>query len=134
MQHLVNDRGLSDRIVVDSAGTHGYHVGERADSRMRAAAKQRGYELLSRSRRVTRNDLEEFDLIIAMDRDNMSGILQLHTEPSAEIKMLSDYLDGDWPEDVPDPYYGGDAGFEQVMDMIETACPKIIDALVGHQN
>ncbi len=134
MQHLVNDRGLSDRIVVDSAGTHGYHVGERADSRMRAAAKQRGYKLLSRSRRVTRNDLEEFDLIIVMDRDNMSGILQLHTEPSAEIKMLSDFLDGDWPEDVPDPYYGGDAGFEQVMDMIETACPKIIDALVGHQN
>lgn len=129
MQHLVNERGLTAEIMVDSAGTAGYHVGERADHRMREHASRRGYDLQSRARQLTRTDLEQFDLVIAMDEENRRDINRLHPHPIATVKMLSDFLEGDWPVDVPDPYYGGEQGFEEVLDMIEAACPKIIEFL-----
>ena len=129
MQHLVGERGLTAEIMVDSAGTAGYHVGERADSRMREHASRRGYDLQSRARQLTRTDLEQFDLVIAMDGENLRDINRLHPQPIATVKMLSDFLKGDWPVDVPDPYYGGEQGFEEVLDMIEAACPKIIEFL-----
>ena len=108
LQHHVQIRDLQDQIAVDSAGTHGYHVGHPADARMRAAAKKRGYELKSLARQVTRIDLDEFDLVIAMDHENREGLLQLHQQPRAKLMMLSEFLVGDWPEEVPDPYYGGE--------------------------
>ncbi len=129
MQHLVNERGLTSQIMVDSAGTAGYHVGERADRRMREHALRRGFDLKSRARQLTRTDLEQFDLIIAMDGENLRDINRLHPQPTATVKMLSDFLEGEWPVDVPDPYYGGEQGFEEVLDMIEAACPKIIEFL-----
>ena len=130
LQHLLESRGLEDQIRVDSAGTIGYHDGAPADSRMQAAAERRGYELLSRSRKILADDLENFDLVIAMDRENLADIQRLSESPSATIKLLSDFLGDDWPSDVPDPYYGGDEGFEYVMDMIEAACPSIIESVL----
>lgn len=114
-------------LEIDSAGTHGFHIGSLADPRMRDAAGKRGYLLESRARQICAEDLERFDLIIAMDHENVENISQLHAAPSAAIRLLGDFLDDDWPDEVPDPYYGGKQGFETVLDMIETACPEIHD-------
>ena len=138
LRQRIAERGLTGRIQVDSAGTIGYHVGEQADRRMREAASARGYALESRGRQFDVKDFERFDLIVAMDRDNQRDILAL--DPAgryrAKVRLLSDFLDRatgpggtSWPLDVPDPYYGGAAGFEYVLDMIEAAAAPIISAL-----
>lgn len=128
LQHLVQQRGLEDSVFVDSAGTIGYHEGNPADSRMRKHAAQRGFDLQSRSRKIVPEDLERFDLVIAMDRQNLADILSI--EPAAtNVRLLSDFLDDSWPVDVPDPYYGGADGFETVLNMIEAACPNLLDEL-----
>ncbi len=131
MQHLVEERGLESQVEIDSAGTIGYHTGHAADDRMQAAARKRGYDLQSRSRKITPRDLETFDLVIAMDRENYQDIQHVHESPTATVKLLSDWLGDEWPSDVPDPYYGGAEGFEYVLDMIEAACPLILDELVS---
>ncbi len=130
---LVEQQGHEEKVVVDSAGTIGYHEGNRADSRMREHAAKRGFDLQSRSRKIQTADIQRFDLVIAMDRQNLNDILSI--EPDAKnVCLLSDYLDDRWPVDVPDPYYGGAEGFETVLDMIEAACPKILDSLLGNGN
>lgn len=127
-------------VDVDSAGTHGYHVGERADARMRAAAETRGYELTSRARQVTRSDLDPgtFDLVLAMDAANYAALgklaatsPKLASKDQSHIRMFSDYLSEEWPRDVPDPYYGEMDGFMYVLDMLEEGCPVILRTLVG---
>lgn len=130
LQHLVETQNLQNRVRIDSAGTINYHMGNRADPRMRQAAKKRGYDLNSRARQITSADLMNFDLVIAMDVDNFADIERLHDQPTASIKMLSDFLDDQWPNNVPDPYYGGDDGFEYVLDMIEAACPAVLTELL----
>ncbi len=134
MQHLVDEQGLAEEVKIDSAGTIGYHTGHAADERMQAAAKNRGYDLTSRSRKITPRDLEVFDLVIAMDRENFSDIGHVHDSATAKVVLLSDYLGDEWPSDVPDPYYGGAEGFEYVLDMIEAACPKILDELTNESH
>lgn len=126
MQHFLQQHGGKHDLRVDSAGTIGYHTGNRADSRMRAAGEKRGYSFHSRSRKITPEDLETFDLVIAMDRENLSDILKVDAQPTAEVKLLSDFLDDSWPLDVPDPYYGGDEGFETVLDMIQAAVEPLL--------
>lgn len=118
-------------IEIDSAGTTGAHAREPADDRMRQAASRRGYQLDSLARQVTRRDLRNHDLVIAMDRQNYNDLLKLAGGVGDHICMLSDFLDDqqDWPRDVPDPYYGGSDGFEYVLDMIEAACPEILNRL-----
>jgi protein-tyrosine phosphatase len=120
-------------VDVDSAGTHGYHSGERADSRMRAAAEARGYELRGTARQVTRDDLDpkRFDLVLAMDSENHLALLKLAGGVRSHVRMFSDYLDDQWPKDVPDPYYGEAEGFDRVLDMLEAGCPLILQTLVG---
>lgn len=120
-------------VDVDSAGTHAYHVGERADSRMRSAAEARGYELTSIARKVTLDDLspEKFDLVLAMDSDNHAILTELASGIAPHIRLFSDYLDQDWPKDVPDPYYGDEDGFGEVLDMLEAGCPLILQTLAG---
>jgi len=130
---LADQRGLADAIDIDSAGTIGYHAGSPADMRMQVAARQRGYELTSAARQVNRADLDDFDLVIAMDRENLLDLEALAGGPQPHIRMLGAFLDGvasnaDAP-DVPDPYYGGEAGFQRVLDMIEAACPAILEHL-----
>ena len=130
MQHLLRQQGVADRFEIDSAGTSGYHIGELADKRMRQAASKRGIELTSRSRTVTSRDFGNFDLIIAMDRSNYRDLAAMTQGGEGKIRLLSDYLDDSWPEEVPDPYYGGDEGFEQVLDMLQAACPRIAEELL----
>jgi len=129
MRLLVSRTGLSGMIHIESAGTGGYHDGKMADARMRFAAKNRGYELDSRAQTITKKDFQKFNRIIAMDRNNLRAIHALGDSKSSQLKLLSDYLGDDWPIDVPDPYYGGDDGFEYVLDMLEAACPKILAEL-----
>ncbi|HBE67040.1 MAG TPA: protein tyrosine phosphatase [Planctomycetaceae bacterium] len=131
LQTLAVQQGVADDIFVDSAGTSSYHIGEPADRRMRLAASNRDIELTSRSRMVSPRDIAEFDLVIAMDHKNLRELKALVNEvESQHIRLLSDYLEGDWPDEVPDPYYGGDEGFEQVLDMLQAASPAILDELL----
>ncbi len=123
-------RSSGQDVFVDSAGTSSFHIGEPADKRMREAAQRRGYDLLSRSRMVSRRDFDEFDLIVAMDRNNFRELSLLTEGIHPKLKLLSDFLDDSWPKDVPDPYYGGPDGFEKVIDMLEAACPKILHAVL----
>lgn len=126
LRHLLEERGLDGEIHVESAGTGAWHVGEPADERMREAASDRGYELTSRARQITADDLDHFDLIVAMDRDNLEGVRRLGSG-RATVKLLSDFLDGDaHPDEVPDPYFGGARGFETVLDMLEAAMEGIL--------
>lgn len=130
MQRLIRERGLEQEISVDSAGTSSFHIGEPADKRMRQVADQRGYDLTSRSRQATSRDYSRFDLIIAMDRNNYRELATLFGEPSTKLHLLSEYLGPDAPRDVPDPYHGQADGFCNVFDILEQACPKILDELV----
>lgn len=129
VEHLKRNN-LLQRIQVDSAGTTGYHIGEKADPRMRQAATQRGYDLTSRARKAETKDLEEFDLVVAMDASNLEHLKQLNSAPTAQLFLFSQFLDDQWPQDVPDPYYGGDDGFEYVLDMLEAGCPAIASHLL----
>lgn len=126
MQHLLNKLQLEEMVAVDSAGTSSYHIGEPADRRMRHAARRRGVELHSRARMAHRQDFEDFDLIVAMDRDNRRELDRL-LPGSEKLCLLSDFLDDGFPVDVPDPYFGGDEGFETVLDMLQAACPRLLD-------
>ena len=132
-RHYVEQQGVAGNFHIDSAGTIDYHNGKPADPRMRAAASDRGYPLASISRQVTFEDLDEFDLIVAMDRDNLRYLEELAGGPQAHIRLLGSFLPkrpgepGQVPE-VPDPYYGGSQGFAEVLDMLERACPGIHSA------
>lgn len=132
MRACLAERGLEERVKVDSAGTIGYHAGEPADPRMQRAAAERGYELTSTARRVAPEDFERFDLLVAMDRSNLED-LQAMAPPGADgkVRLLSEYLPAGSPRDVPDPYWSGERGFELVLDLLEEACPRILDELVG---
>ena len=124
-------------IEVDSAGTHDYHIGKQADPRMREAVSSRGFEMFSCARQAHENDLFTFDLVLAMDRENLLIVEALddgiEEERRAQVNLFSHYLDDSWPTDVPDPYYGGADGFEYVLDMIEAGCPAILTALMETQ-
>lgn len=130
MEHLARASGLADKLVIDSAGTGAWHVGELPDPRARAAAKKRGYELAHRARRFTASDFDRFDLVLAMDRDNYDSLQRLargrtHLPP---IRLLRSF-DPESPDgaEVPDPYGGGDDGFEHVLDLCERACRGLLE-------
>ena len=131
--HLIKTRGLEDQFVVDSAGTGGWHVGNPADRRMQAAANRRGIELPSRARQISLDDLTTFDLVLTMDDDNLSAISGLAREAgaraTASIEPMLRYAQNFSETEVPDPYYGGEAGFEHVLDLLEDACSNLLDEL-----
>ncbi len=131
MNHLVQEAGLSQDIICDSAGTSGYHIGEPADRRMSAAAQQQGITLTSRSRRFTASDFEDFDVILAMDRDNYETILALDRSGKYhhKVNMMCDFCKTHQDSDVPDPYYGGPSGFTYVIDLLSDACSGLLDSL-----
>jgi protein-tyrosine phosphatase len=129
---VVDEAGLGDEIHVDSAGTHAYHVGEPPDHRAQAAASRRGFSLERiRARRVSDTDFERFDHIVAMDRLNMAA-LQDRAEPEhhEKIRLFLEYSSAS-ELDVPDPYYGGTAGFERVLDLVEDASRGLLTSLKG---
>jgi protein-tyrosine phosphatase len=125
MRHLVAERGLDGEIEVQSAGTGGWHAGNPPDARATATARARGITLDGAARQVTPEDFEDFDLLVAMDRDNLAGLRAI-APPGTEHKLRM-LLAGD--RDVPDPYYGGAQGFEHVLDLVQEACEKLLDDL-----
>jgi protein-tyrosine phosphatase len=126
---LIQSNGAD--VEVDSAGTIGIHAGERPDSRMRAAGEARGLLFNTRARQVTAKDLQpgEFDLVIAMDHENLRDLKRLAGTDHQHVVLMSEFLGPDWPREVPDPYYGGRQGFEVVLDMVQAACPAILSLL-----
>lgn len=129
-RHLVEEAALADRIEIDSAGTHAYHVNEPADRRASAAAERRGYSLAGiRARRVSEEDYERFDYIVAMDRDNLAVLLQAcRPEYEHKLRLFLEFA-GAPENEVPDPYYGGAAGFERVLDLVEDASRGLLQEL-----
>ena len=128
MEHLVAEAGLASAVTIESAGTGAYHVGELPDPRTRAAAKRRGFALTSRAQQFTAADLDRFDLVIAMDRSNLRHLQLLADGRTAPGIHLLRSFDSTAPAnaDVPDPWYGGDAGFEEVLDQCERACAGLL--------
>ena len=126
---LVADAGLDDAFEIDSAGTIGYHSGDRADSRMRAAASARGYSLDSRARRIEVRDFEDFDLVVTMDDANYRDVRDIDPGNGARVVKMCEYCSRHDETEVPDPYYGGARGFETVLDILEDACGNLLEQL-----
>src|SRR3954469_16381051 len=134
MRTLLREQGLEDRIEIDSAGMGGWHVGEPPDARATDAASRRGVTLEGAARQVRSEDFETFDLLVAMDRENLSGLLAIapDEEAAAKARLLREFdpASADAGDlDVPDPYYGGDRGFEIVLDQVESACRGLLGEL-----
>ena len=131
-RHLVYGRGLEASIEIDSAGTGAWHVGERPDARATMVASKHGVELESRARQITNDDLDRFDYVIAMDRENLRNIERIAsaTGSEAEIHLLREFdTVQDGGDEVPDPYYGGASGFENVYEMVHRSCEVLLDRL-----
>src|SRR4051794_32130936 len=124
MRHLVRERGLNGEVEVASAGTGGWHIGEPPDQRSTAAARKRGIVLAGRAQQVRKSDFADYDLIVAMDRANQRELLQLAPDEvgRAKIRLLAD-------DDVPDPYYGGERGFDDVLDLVTEGCERLLDEI-----
>lgn len=125
---LVADAGLDERIHIESAGTHAYHTNEPPDRRAQAAAERRGFELSGiRARRVSANDFVQFDLILAMDNLNLVTLQDRAGEDStSSIRLFLEFSETARETEVPDPYYGGTAGFERVLDIVEVAAEGLL--------
>lgn len=128
---LAERAGLGDRLLIDSAGTHGYHIGDPPDPRAVSHAKRRGYDLSKlRARRVTAEDFERFDLILACDRGHHGLLRRLADKAQhGRIAMFLDYAPELGLSEIPDPYYGGPEGFEHVLDIVERAAEGLLTAL-----
>lgn len=132
LRHQLKLAGLEDQVKVASAGTGDWHVGKPPDSRTRRAALARGYDLSAqRAQQVSAQDFSRYDLILAMDTSNLGHLKALQPSAgTAELDLFLRRYEGELDE-VPDPYYGGEEGFEQVLDLIELACSKLVVELKG---
>lgn len=138
MRALLAERGLEDRVLIDSAGTGSWHVGDRPDARATAAAATRQITLTGCARQVEREDFERFDLLLAMDDSNARELRRLapDEEAAAKVRLLREFANGVTTEpatgadlDVPDPYYGGEDGFARVLDLVQEACEGLLNSL-----
>ena len=127
-EHRVEAAGLGDKIFVDSAGTHAYHIGELPDPRSQETAMRHGFDLSAqRARKVTASDFEKFDYVLAMDRDNHALLSGLSPEQHRhKLKLFLEFAPQLAESEVPDPYYGGAAGFERVYDLIDAAAEGLM--------
>jgi protein-tyrosine phosphatase len=131
-KQMVNNKRLDKEFEIESAGTIGYHVGEPADKRMRAHAKKRGYNLTGISRKFNPNsDFDHFDLIIAMDNEHISSLKKSarNADDLQKIHRMTDFKKGWDYDEIPDPYYGGEEGFELVLDLLEDSCEGLLENL-----
>ena len=131
MRHLLREEGLEDEIVIDSAGTGAWHAGNPPDRRATAAARQRGIVLDGAARQVRPSDFEEFDLLLVADRENLADLRAIAPDDAAraKVRLLREFdpASAGAPDlDVPDPYYGGPDGFEDVLDLVEAACRGLL--------
>lgn len=131
LRQMIKNNKLGHIVEVDSAGTHGYHVGEAPDSRTQRAALVRGYNLSQlRARKVARQDIDYFDLILAMDKSNLDNLRRMAPPEAHErIKLFMDYAKNFEDDEVPDPYYGLGHGFDLVLDMVEDAAQGLVDEI-----
>ena len=132
MKAMVEKRGLSHMFEIDSCGIGPWHVGELPDSRMRRHGHDHGYRFDHRARQIRREDFDRFDHIIVMDHENYCTITSMAPDNTskAKVEMIAQYISNHKNVDVvPDPYYGGDKGFELVIELLEDACEGIIDTL-----
>jgi len=130
MRTLVTEAGLDHHITVDSAGTGGWHVGKPPDPRTRAAAARRGVHLDHRAWQFTARDFDRFDMVLAMDGDNLEALEAMRGRRRGTLQLLRSYEPGAAAgAEVPDPYYGGDAGFDEVLEICERACRGLLDHL-----
>ncbi|MDZ7994675.1 MAG: low molecular weight protein-tyrosine-phosphatase [Nostoc sp. EfeVER01] len=129
MNHLIEEASLSDRILCDSAGTSSYHVGSPPDRRMSAAAATKlGIKLRGQARQFLRSDFQDFDLILAMDQENYENILTLDRTKQYQhkVRLMCEFCSRHTLTEVPDPYYGGQEGFNQVIDLLIDACEGLL--------
>lgn len=132
LRDLAARAGAADRVAVSSAGTIGLHAGELPDPRMRAAAARRGYVLQSRARQFAREDFARHDLIVVMDEANRRGVLELASTAADRgrvfrfVEFCRAHADA---SEVPDPYYGGSSGFEQVLNLLEDGCSGLLERI-----
>ena len=129
----INSIGIESKFKVDSAGTGGWHIGNQADSRMRKAALNRGINIQSRSRQINLNDFNEFDFILTMDHSNLLDVRSLSKECNSDIKAvikpILSFSKEYKLEEVPDPYYGGEKGFEEVLDLLEDSIQGFLETI-----
>lgn len=130
-RQAVRDAGMEDRFLIDSAGTHDYHVGAPPDARAGRAAAGRGYDLSAlRGRQVSRRDFNEFDYILAMDAENLANLRRIcPPEQAHKLALFLEHSENFSEREVPDPYYGGAQGFERVLDMVEDASRGLLRKL-----
>ena len=130
---LIQKKRLTDSFFVDSAGTGNWHIGKKADLRMRIAAERRNIRILSRARQITSEDLEKFNYILAMDNSNFKNIKNLKNLTSstqlAAIKKIQDFRSVFKEEEVPDPYFGGEEGFDNVLDILEDSVTGFLNSI-----
>ena len=135
-RHIIEEHGIADSFHLDSAGTHAYHVGAPPDHRAQETAESRGIDLSDlRGRKVTVEDFNQFDYVLAMDKDNLNSMKEL--VPSAkntQLMLFLDFASGLDFDEVPDPYYGGTKGFEKVFDMLENASEGLINHIKQQSN
>ena len=132
MQKLVDEAGMSAEFLIDSAGLIGYHEGEMADDRMRAHAQRHGYRITHISRPIRTSDFRDFDLIIGMDDANIDRLRRLSPdlETDKKIHRMTEFCTQKVVDYVPDPYYGGSQGFENVIEILEDACQGLLDFII----
>ena len=132
--NLLNKKGLTDGFIVDSAGTGNWHIGKKADSRMKIAAERRGIIISSRARQITIKDFDKFNYIIAMDNSNFRNINDLKDKTSASdfasIRKIQDFRSVFEEQEVPDPYFGGDEGFDHVLDILEDSIAVLLKSII----
>ena len=130
---LLKKKGLTDGFIVDSAGTGSWHIGKKADSRMRIAAERRDINILSRARQITSKDFDEFNYILAMDDSNFRNIQDLKNRTGstgfASVKKIQDFRSVFNEQEVPDPSFGGDEGFDYVLDILEDSVNGFLESI-----
>jgi len=130
-RHYVESAGLTENITIDSAGTHDYHIGDPPDRRTQRAARQRGYDLSKlRGRQIEAGDFHRFDYVLAMDRSNLAILQSIAPENNdTKARLFLEYARHHAEREVPDPYYGGEDGFERVLDMVEDAAQGLLQEI-----
>jgi protein-tyrosine phosphatase len=132
-QHMVNEKNIE--MVVDSAGTASYHLGELPDKRARQVCEERGIKLTHRARAFSKTDFDEFDYILAMDNQNLTNILKLKPAQSkATVQLMRDFDPKHRGAEVPDPYYGEMDGFVEVFEMLEQCCEVLLEEVIKHRD
>ena len=132
-KHKLKQKGIEDQFEVDSCGTANYHIGDSPDSRSVANARKNGVTINHVGRQLTAGDLDYFDLILAMDKSNLANIFRLQSEEAhiAKIRLMREFDPHQNGEEVPDPYYGGEQGFQQVFDILDRSAEALIEKLIS---